>query len=118
MKLIFKHNGRATVIQRHESAGVETHNAYRVTVHAFHPCFRPNPVLCFSYSERRFRLLIEYELSNRDRRYCEVFAPNGQRLFDSRDFIPFVPTPKARTERFEHDGKRPHPRRFQELRNQ
>ena len=118
MKLIFQHRGRAVVIQRHETAGVETHNAYRVTVYTFHPCFCPFPILSFSYTERRFRVLIEYDLSDRDRRYCEVFAPNGHRLFDSRDFIPFVRTPKARAQRFEHNGKRPHPRHFHELRNQ
>ena len=118
MKLVFQHKGRAVVIQRHETAGVETHNAYRVAVYTFHPCFCPFPILYFSYTERRFRVLIEYELSDRDRRFCEVFALNGQRLFDSRDFIPFVPTPKPWTERFEHDGKRPHPRHFQGLRNQ
>ena len=118
MKLVFEHKGRAVVIQRHETAGVETHNAYGVTVYTFHPCFCPFPILSFSYTERRFRVLIEYDLSDRDRRYCEVFAPNGQRLFDSRDFIPFVPTPKPGTQRFEHEGKRHHPRHFQDLRNQ
>ena len=118
MKLVFARKGRAVVIQRHETAGVETHDAYPVTIHAFHPCFSPFPILYFSYTERRFRVLVEYELSDRDRRYCEVFGPNGQRLFDSCDFIPFVPMPMPRTERFEHDGKRPHPRHFQELRNQ
>jgi hypothetical protein len=117
MKLVFEHKGRAIVIQRHESAGVETHNAYGVTIRAFHPCFCLFPNLNFSYTEHRFRVLIEYELSEKDRRYCEVFALKGQRLFDSRDFIPFVPTPKPRTERFEHEGKRPHPRHFQELRS-
>ena len=89
-----------------------------MTLHTLHPPFRPFPILQFSYTERRFRVLIEYELSDRDRRYCEVFAPNRQRLFDSRDFIPFVPTPKPETQRIEHKGKRPHPRYFQELRNQ
>jgi hypothetical protein len=112
MKLVFEHKGPAVVVQRHETAGVETHDAYCVTVYTFHPCFRPFPILYFSYTERRFRVLIEYDLSDR------VFAPNGQRLFDSRNFIPFVPTPKPRTERFEHEGKRHHPRHFQDLRNQ
>jgi hypothetical protein len=111
MKLVFEHKERAVVIQRHDFASQETHGAYRVTVHAFHPCFCPFPILHLSYTERRFRVLVEYELSDWDRRYCEVFASNG-------DFIPFVPTPKARTERFEHEGKRPHPRHFQEVRNQ
>jgi len=39
MKLVFENKGRAVVIQRHDFAGQETHNAYRVTVHAFHPAF-------------------------------------------------------------------------------
>jgi hypothetical protein len=113
MKLVIEHKGRAVVIQRHEFAGEETHYAYRVTIHA---CFRPFLILYFSYTELRFRTLVQYELSDRQRRYCEVFSPNGQRLFDSRDFIPFVPTPK-RTRRLEYGGKRPHPRHFGELRN-
>jgi hypothetical protein len=119
MKLIFHHAGPVSVTQRHERHGALTHTARRLAIRAFYPPFRICPILTFAFVESFFRSPLEFTLSDEDRRYCEVVAPDGRRLFDSRDLIPFVPAPTARTRQLpapaDRFGKRMHPRHFREL---
>jgi hypothetical protein len=122
MKLIFQHVGPIAITQRHECHGDLTHTGRRLTISAFYPPFRAYPILTFAYVESMFRSRLEFTLSDEDRRYCEVVAPDGTRLFDSRQLIPFAPAPTARVKQqpAPHDrfGKRLQPRHFGDLRNQ
>jgi hypothetical protein len=121
MNLIFDHAGTVAITQRHERHGDLTHTGPRLAIRAFYPPFRVNPILTLAINESFFRSPLEFTLSDEDRRYCEVVAPDGTRLFDSRELIPFVPAPTARAGRHPapHDrfGKRIHPRHFGDLRN-
>jgi hypothetical protein len=119
MKLLFKHQGPVIVIHRHLSGGENRHTVRRLTIHACYSPFQPYPVLHVSYVEKRFKALTEFPISDDCQRYCEVLAPNGTRLFDSRDLIPWEPLrPVSKAVPLEHDGKRLHPRHFQEMRIQ
>jgi hypothetical protein len=122
MKLIFEHAGPVAITQRHVCHGDLTHTGRRLTIQAFYQPFRVRPILTFAFIESRFRSPLEFTLSDEDGRYCEVVAPDGTRIFDSRHLIPFVPAPTARAVRqpapVDRFGKRMHPRQFGDLRNQ
>ena len=119
MKLLFQHQGPVIVLHRHHSGAWDRHSARRLTIHAFQPCFRYFPELHVSYVERRFNLLNEFQVTDECLRYCQVFAPNGTPLFDSRDVIPWetAPPPAASLAPEDRFGKRLHPRQFRDLQN-
>jgi hypothetical protein len=119
MKLIFEHKGPVVVVHRHHSGAWDSHSARRLTIHAFQPCFRFFPGLHVSYVERRFNLLTEFPVTDECLRYCQVFAPNGTPLFDSRDVIRWETAPPATITPMPVDryGKRLHSRQFRDLRN-
>jgi hypothetical protein len=119
VKLLFQHQGPVVVIHRHLRGGENKHTARRLTIHACSSPFQPYPVSQVSYVEKRFNALTEFPITEDCQRYCEVLAPNGTRLFDSRDLIPWEPLrPVSKPVPLEHDGKRLHPRHFREMRNQ
>jgi hypothetical protein len=119
MRILFKHQGPVVVIHRHLRGGENRHTARRLSIHARYSPFQPYPVLQVSYVEKIFNARTEFSITDGCRRYCEVIAPNGERLFDRRDLIPWEPPrPVSKPRPLEHDGKRLHPRHFRELRNQ
>jgi hypothetical protein len=68
------------------------------------------------------RARVEYSIVPDGMRYCEVFARDGTRLFDSRNVIPCDPPPARELavapEPDDGYGRRPHPRRFRDQRKQ
>ena len=120
--LIFEYKGPVAVTQRYWVHGELTHKARDVTVHSTRPYGEYELGLLFSYVESVFRTRVEYSIVPDGMRYCEVFARDGTRLFDSRDLIPCEPPPvrKLAAIRGPDDGygRRAHPRRFRDQRKQ
>jgi hypothetical protein len=122
LEIVFEHRGYVVVTQRSKLHGELTHTGRLLTVQAVSPWEEYDAAILVTFIERTFNASLTIPVVRDNDRYCEVFARDGARLFDSRDVIPCEPAPVA-TWTGAHGivptaGRRPHPRHFREDRNQ
>jgi hypothetical protein len=122
LEIVFQHNGYVVVTQRSKLHGELTHTGRLLTIRTVSSWEQYDLALLVTFIESTFNATLTIPVVPDNDRYCEVFAHDGTRLFDSRDVIPCEPAPIATRTVVQSSpapsGKRPHPRHLREKRNQ
>jgi hypothetical protein len=121
LQIVFEHSRHVVVTQRSKLHGELMHKGRLLTIRAVSSWEQYDLALLVTFIERTFNASITVPVVPDNDRYCEVFARDGMRLFDSRHLIPCEPAPVATRTVVENSlatsGKRPHPRHLREHRN-